>query len=336
MAPSAANLKKQSSSIKGGGRVDLPDDVQNAVIDLLRQRRSSKHPLLPADPSIGSDVLSSSTASQSQHKLSHARKSFVKKLVESRQRHLLSLQFNQTSLRDSTGDTQGPAATSSSLTGNGNRQSSKVPSKSATTSSSKNQSSRVRFELMEAVYKKPTAWKPGSTKKTVVLDRSTDIDSLLKMSKDKLKMKKKAVRCFFKDKKVEIELETDLQGVKDGSILYVTSQPSIASATPDDENDNVDTTNNPTTAKEEEIVVDPLDAVKSVYASRKRTQRQQAPLGPPVVFEDHLANLPELPTERAQLPAAAFRTKVLHAMDKARVVIICGATGCVSMNKQNG
>ena len=49
---------------------------------------------------------------------------------------------------------------------------------------------------------------------------------------------------------------------------------------------------------------------------------------PQVKYLDRPRDLPPLPHSRAQLPAASFRSEILSALDRSRVVIICGTTGC--------
>jgi ATP-dependent RNA helicase DHX57 len=291
--------KDKPASIKGGGRVDLSPELEDAIVDLLMTRRDSKHPLLPHKSPVDEKACSS-TSSDETHSKGHNRRKFLKRLIASHERHTLSLRLNQVSLTE---ENSAKSTKTAPATGNNKM----APSSSG---------GKVRVDLVEAVYKSPDKWKAGSSKKTIVLERSTQIEGLLKQSKDKLKMKKKALRCFYVDRKIELELTNNLEGIQDGSIIYVTSQPVVEkeeTATKDDDDD---------------VLPDPLDIVKQVYANRRQQKRSRAALKPPILCVEHFDKLPELPIYRANLPAANFRTEILSALDLSRILIICGATGC--------
>ena len=133
---------------------------------------------------------------------------------------------------------------------------------------------KVRVDLVEAIYKCQNKWKAGSIRKTVVFERSTTIDSVLKQAKDKLKLKKMVVRCFYVDGKVELDLTYNLlEGVEDGSILYVSSQQPAQTLKEGITNESSD-----------DSIPDPLLMVKQVYASRLlRTRRSRTVVALPQV-----------------------------------------------------
>lgn len=194
-------------------------------------------------------------------------------------------------------------------------------------------------------------WRDGSVRKTLVLARSTPLTDLLKTSKAKLNMKKKPVRSFYVDPRTsfEVDLATDLAGMEDDSVVYVTSHAVEAesfkggSEGKDKDDASRELGND---------LMDPLEPVKEAYAERKarRARKRRRPLsggnvtegvaeqapatavgsvprGHPT-FADHLDNLEPLPPARAALPAAAYRRELLTSLDSSRVVVICGATGC--------
>ena len=274
----------------------LTSDLEFAIIDLLWKRRDPKRPLVPRSKSF-SDGDQDNVSSE--HDDAHRRRTFLKRLVTDHERHVLSLRLNQVSLR---AEESRPVQSSREDTGQ-------------PMSKAKAQGGKVRLELVEAIYKCQDKWKAGPTRKTVVFERSTAIDTILKQAKEKLKLKKKVVRCFYVDGKHELDLTKNLEGVEDGSILYVSShQPSLKEDTITVEH-NCDSS------------PDPLLMVKQVYASRPRVYSSRSLLSQ----SQHLdtpRELPSLPDFRAQLPAANFRSEILSALDQSRVVIICGATGC--------
>ncbi|KAI2503246.1 helicase [Fragilaria crotonensis] len=286
-----------SASIKGGGRVALTSDLEDAIVDLLWKRRDPKRPLVSRSKSFSDDGDQGSVSSD--HDDAHRRRTFLKRLVTDHERHVLSLRLNQVSLR---------SEESTQVLSN-SKDSKQTMSKPNTPGG------KVRLELVEAMYKCQEKWNAGPTRKTVVFERSTAIDAVLKQAKEKLKLKKKAVRCFYVDRKHEIDLTKNLEGVEDGSILYVsTHQPTPKKEIIIDE-------------QNDDSFPDPLLMVKQVYASRTRVFRCRAPLSLRQ-SSGHVRELPPLPEFRAQLPAANFRSEILSALDQSRVVIICGATGC--------
>lgn len=209
----------------------------------------------------------------------------------------------------------------------------------------------MRLDIVEAVYKKGSddneSWKPGSIKKTLVLERCTTVDEVLKLAQAKLKLKKKPNRVFCvqqekkKKKQLEIPLTTNLAGLSDGATIFVSIVPIKAEKTktaahrtskdahfPPDE--DIDDANDSSGVA---LPIDPLEAAKEAYALKEQSRSSgnshtTGTFKERVAFTPHLDQLCPLTAERDQLPAASFRRDILEAMDKSRVVIICGETGC--------
>ena len=87
------------SSIKGGGRAKLSEENQNAIIDLLRDLRDAKDPLLPRKRARGESTATSGDTKKelSDHDLKKERRRFIKKLVERHERVALSKRLNAAS-----------------------------------------------------------------------------------------------------------------------------------------------------------------------------------------------------------------------------------------------
>ena len=381
------------SSIKGGGRAKLSEENQHAIIDLLRDLRDPKDPLLPRKRVRGEGIATDSSDTKdkelSEHDLKKERKRFLKKLVERHERVALSKRLNAASASAAVAAAPQDASSAEVVDTSEQMQSlaleddAKAPQAGINTDDTE-VSEKVRIVLVEAIYpsdkgkasskdkkdkkkdskskddkknkksskkeKSPShAWKEGSTRKTMVLKRSDPVKELLKQAKSKLNMKKKAVRCFYVDNKskLKIDLETNLAGLEDGSVVYVTSHSAEANADKKKkEKDDNECEDDAVDQEDEAIdVPDPLEPVKRAYAERKmrrsmrRSQRgkksdrkdgqdARGSLAEHPVFADHLDKLEELPPARAELPAASYRTKILSVLDSSRVVVICGATGC--------
>jgi len=378
------------SSIKGGGRAKLSEENQNAIIDLLRDLRDPKDPLLPRrrkrtrDESAAAD--SDDEKQLSDHDLKKERRRFVKKLIERHERVALSKRLNAASgsasasaaaaLQDAPLTNQFAQADMSEQM----QSLALVETRADPQATDAGISDKVRIVLVEAIYssdkgkasskdkdkkkdRKPKddddkkkkskkeksashPWKGGSTRKTMVLKRSTPVKELLKQAKSKLNMKKKAVRCFYVDakSKLEINLETNLAGLEDGAVVYVTSHV-VAGVNVEKKKGSDECEDDTADQEDEAIEADPLEPVKRAYAERKirrlrrrshRGKKSVSKNGQSVrgssaehpVFADHLDKLEELTPAREELPAASYRNKVLCALDTSRVVVICGATGC--------
>ena len=262
------------SSIKGGGRAKLSEENQHAIIDLLRDLRDPKDPLLPRKRVRGEGAAADSSDNKdkdlSEHDLKKERKRFLKKLVERHERVALSKRLNAASAAVSAAPQDAPSAEVADMSEQMQSLALDVDAKApqaGNDTGGAEVSEKVRIVLVEAIYpsdkgkasskdkkdkkkdskskddkknkkssKKNKAalhpWKEGSTRKTMVLKRSDPVKELLKQAKSKLNMKKKAVRCFYVDtkSKLEIDLATNLAGLEDGSVVYVTSHVAEASA----------------------------------------------------------------------------------------------------------
>ena len=289
------------SSIKGGGRAKLSEENQNAIIDLLRDLRDAKDPLLPRKRARDESAATSGDKVKelSDHDLKKERKRFVKKLVERHERVALSKRLNAASaatpqdapLTDQLAEpTPDMSEQMQSLNLDANPDARQVGS-----STGGDVSGKVRIILVEAVFsskdkkkakdkedkekkkksKKDKSsshpWKEGSTRKTMVLKRSTPVKEVLKQAKSKLNMKKKAVRCFFVDgkSKLEIDLEVNLTGLEDGAVVYVTSHVVDASTDASQKGDDECADNAAEQDDEANDVPDPLEPVKRAYVERK-------------------------------------------------------------------
>ena len=302
-----------SQNIKGGGRTCLSEDSENALIDCLMQRRLPRY--------------SSSSSGLKSHALQRERKRFVKKLVASYERQQVHEDINQHHQR--TISTKKALVKNSIID-----HSSDAPPLTDDTGSSK-----VRFELREAMFtlnkegRASNDFKTGP-KKLMVLPRATTVPELLTLAKMKLLMKKNPVRIFVSvlgKTNQQVDLQHNLVGLRDGSILYVTTS-ALGS-----ENGVTDSTEGPVDSDNEECQdsLDPLEAVKQVYAqhhSRSRLARRGPPsISLPVehpIFSNHFEKLGLLSPSCAQLPAANSRRDILKAIEKHQVVVICGETGC--------
>lgn len=115
-------------------------------------------------------------------------------------------------------------------------------------------------------------------------------------------------------------MTNNLEGLTDGSTLFVTSQPAadvVQKATDEPDQDADDSP-----------LPDPREAVKEVYRQRSHQRRRPWHKHIEEVALLSACELPPLPELRAQLPAAGYRQDILKALDASRVLIISGATGC--------
>jgi ATP-dependent RNA helicase DHX57 len=264
----------------------------------LIARRRIDQPLWPRESIVSSEDL---LESSSDHDIAYIRRKFLRRLIVCYDKHNLSLRLNGKSLRK------------------GEELSNSI-SNDVYDDKTMSKKTRVRFDIKEAIYKTPKKWKEGSIKKTLVLSRLTDIDTLLKQAKDKLRMKKKAIRCFYQDRSnLELELIHNLEGLEDGAILYVTSQPRIG-------NDCGDTSEE--AIIEDNDIPDALEMVKLVYR-KLSAQSSQKLLQLQISNQDSMVKeLPTLPSFREELPIYSYRRKILTTIARCRVTVICGATGC--------
>ena len=276
----------------------------------------------------------------SEHARKREHKRFVKKLVTCHERRALAKKLNVVVDDNSESDNKKGA------------QAKIVEQKNQSSNDEPATHKKVRIELCEAIFKeskssnkkggksssKDNTTKSGDfkvgAKKIMVFSQSASVEDVLKEAKSKLRMKKKPTRCFVVSKKISMDL-VNLRGIEDGDKVYVTSQEENEAQDKkckgkvteeedgdDDENDENDN----------DIIVDPLDAVKEAYVRRKRRWNSTATAARAVIehpkFQNFFHQLPPLSPERAQLPAASCREKILEELDNNRVLVVCGATGC--------
>ena len=369
------------STIKGGGRAELSSEAEESIISLLYDLRDTKNPLLPKtttedgkddkdDKNTNSTTSTNTNTTKlyldlSDHDKKKERKRFLKKLLLRHNQLLLSNKLNNQT--HSSSDTHIPNTNINAT--------SQIATQSAASNPTSN--GKVRIEIVEAIFKERKddkknndpktkenkqkksskkdkdkkgpatgtsawAWKEGSTRKTMVVPRTTTAKELLTQCKTKLQMKKKPVRLFFveRDTKLEMDLMHDLSGLDDGSVVYATSFVPPKKEQ-DKDKDDADVNVNDADAdeneneKEQEILVDPLDDIKKTYRMRRRRKgatwvdAKPLPMNerlPP--FSGSLDRLEPLSEARAKLPAAAYRSDILTALDSSRVIVISGATGC--------
>jgi hypothetical protein len=295
------------SHIKGGGRAQFSEEVEEALTSVLLALR---------EPHI-------KITSEHDRKREHRR--FLRKLKDRQERQALTRKVNpgqSNKASDSTTLAQVMALSQQGAKPVEHR--------------------KVRMELVEAVFGSSKECKKGGTKsssnpsvcfqdgakKTLVFAASTSVENVMKEAHTKLRMKKKPVRCFVVQDNIAVDLVGDLRGIKDGDKVYVTYHQEQAkrAAVPEEENqlhwgspDNYE--------------FDPLAAVKEAYRRNKRRQRSPRqtsriiPLKHPD-FTSYREQLIALPCERANLPAAPCRDIILDALSTKRVMIVCGETGC--------
>ena len=315
-----------SQTIKGGGRTCLSAASENALIDCLMNRRRPRPSAV--DPGENDDDKNNSSRVHQSHALQRERKRFVKKLVASYDRQQVHKQINHHHRDQRTRSTNQALVKNSSI-----NHCSEAPPLVDDVGSSK-----VRFELSEAIFTlnkegQASTFKTGP-KKLMVLPRSTTVSELLSVAKNKLHMKKTPVRIFMVvlgNTKQHVDLQHGLFGLRDGSVLHVTSS-ALGS-----EKGGTDSTEGPVDSDNEECQdgVDPLEAVKQVYAQH-HSQSRLVRRGPPSIslpmehptFSNHFEKLGPLTSSCAQLPAAHSRHDTLKAIEKHQVVVICGETGC--------
>ena len=311
------------SNIKGGGRAILSDEVEEAIVSFLMSRRDNNKELPTSD-----------------HSRKREHKRFVKQLVETYERNRLMNKFNNKSKGKDDDEKKTTVATTTKTTGN-----KKTTSNGGGTKKGRNDGGKVRVTLVEAIYGKGNKkkgvgikeFKEGQ-KKLLVFPRSSSIESIMKEGQTKLRMKKKPVRCFVVENKMEVNLMGDLSGVSDGATIYVTSQQEdeVVKKKKEGDEQKEEASALPGGEQLAEDMVDPLHRVKLAYLQRDRRQPKtkvrgtatRQPLQPHPEFDQHFDKLDELSEERSVLPAAACRKTILEIVQKNRVVVICGMTGC--------
>jgi len=327
------------SAIKGGGRATISSKIEDEIISLLYDVRDRNNPLLSKEVVSDPDAPTNSFNDLSDHDKKKERKRFLKKLLKCHKQLQLSNRLNRRAI-----DGEATISTPSSVIS---------PSASTPAVQTHEQNKgKVRIDIVEAIFKKEDtkkktkksskssssskpsrkkSWIDGSTRKTIVLPRSTSVKDLLKQCKAKLNMKK-PTRVFFVDgnSKLEMDLIHDLSGLQDGDVVYATSDAKKKKDAPEGGNNKQEQS---TDDKSEAVVVqeDPLVAVKKAYRNRTRNIRstKHIPSNERLLpFQSFLQKLEPLSEPRTKLPAAAYREEILSSLDKSRVLIVCGATGC--------
>mmetsp|Transcript_21322 Transcript_21322/g.29889 ORF Transcript_21322/g.29889 Transcript_21322/m.29889 type:complete len:1175 (+) Transcript_21322:40-3564(+) len=349
MSGEKLSKKTTSSSIKGGGNALLTPDVEEAILSLLYNARDSNNPLLPREKGCESKCLEDFNAQERKKE----GKRFLKNLAKCHDKMILTKRINETSSDVSQHITLGEDTKTSAL---GRAECNSSSRKNLTPSKS---SGKVRITIVEALYpkncvekknqrqkleekplkqnsnsddkknRKGKAWKEGSLRKTLVLPRKTSVKELLVTSMTKLRSKKKFVRCFYRDGKLEIDLIEDLSGLNDGSTIYLTSH----GHDDDLENQNLRSQGSKVTKdmvnENEGNIIYQLDLVKTIYDQNRHNKSKELVQSPLSIlkFSSHIENLPQLSTARKDLPASQSRNKILTTLDNSRIVIISGATG---------
>jgi len=299
-----------SSNIKGGGRAVISQESQKALIDLLWCLDESN---------------SDDKKEPSKHDKKRLEKKFVKSLVQRHHKRQFQQKFNSSVSKP----TKEKAERGDHLVG---PQSTQNPS-----------SQNVRVELVEAIFltneekkkkKKKNKEDPkkkrkqkGSEfrvgcKKVVVMPRTTTISELLKQSKIKLKLKKKPLRVFLQTADSAVfDLEQDLAGIDDGSVLYVSATPS----TKENESSSISSNDmeHQNISKDENF--DPLDSVKSAYKQQELYRQQKQHERVDEIVDEHRRE--KHAQTRSKLPVAFRKQHILDTIGKNQVVVLSGATG---------
>lgn len=345
-----------STKIKGGGRAILSKESQNSLIDLLFS-------LETAHPDNDGRQSSSSLSDASNHDRKHLQKKFVKKLVRRHERKILREQFNVNGGSE--------RASVEETTGRSSRDVSAGPSDMSISTSAAASGGNVRIELAEAIFTTNNDKSSGSkkksikkdtkkdkdknsksskkkkkdnedplfkvgTKKVMVLPRSTSITNLLKQSKSKLKMKKNPVRAFVQTDSggsdALFDLEQDLSGVVDGTVVYVTLTPKSDNDDDDASSKHEEGTDDYGEEDDSKGSTDALlDSIKLAYKQQRshrnslqQSQQQQLQR----VAEVIETKKQQIQLEsRQRLPVAAYKQQVLDIIHENQVVVLSGATG---------
>lgn len=350
---SGPNVTCQMSNIKGGGRAQLTNEAEESIIALLYDVRDHDNPLRLRSSTQRRKILVRFN-DLSDHDKKKERRRFCKKLLKCHNQVVLTNKLNNAPLVE--GEDGGNVSSQNQQLVAALSSSSQQHQSSSSSSDAAGATGKVRIELVEAVYKaakkiskkdsekeskkesKKKSWKEGSTRKTLVLPKSTLAKELAALCKTKLKMKT-TTRLFVldKDSKLEIDLTHDLSGLNDGSVVYATSYtlppPSKV----------VNLKEIPAEVSEEQqpkddIIFDPLESVKQAYkmhnrrGAGKESAKNIIPDKRPS-FSSALDKLEPLSQARSQLPAAEFRSEILASLDSTNVIIISGATGCGKVSK---
>lgn len=313
------------SQIKGGGQAVMSDASQQAIISLLMRLRGTP------------DVVDDDSKDERSRKREERR--FVKKLVDDFERDRLARRYNLATLDSAESKTGGigTATTTGEIS---------IAGRASAAAEGK-----VRVELVEAIEKKGSTSKNDSkgkkkkdpsdasqssnfkegTRRVVVFKRSTSVLDLCKQGQSKLRMKKKPARAFLIVKETVkttiVDLETDLSGVEDGTLIYLTSTPKTTLQPEENQVNDEETT------RDNEPKADPLEQVKEAYIQYDRQRRREWQSNSRLSKADVAKTVGISPSKaiveaRAKLPAASYRTKVLDSIRSCPVTVVFGSTGC--------
>eukprot|EP00986_Skeletonema_menzelii_P013094 scaffold7435_cov74-Skeletonema_menzelii.AAC.10 len=353
-----------STKIKGGGRAILSKQSQHSLIDLLFSLEETT-----AHHQDGRQSSTCSLSDASQHDRKQLQKKFVKRLVRRHEQRVLREQFNvvvdgtrrservvlkeETTMDRSSGHVAAglsdmSISTSSASSGGGGNvrielaeaifASNDESSNSKKSSKKESKKDKDKTSKKKKRKDKEDLFKIG-TKKVVVLPRSTSISNVLKQSKSKLKLKKNPVRAFVQTDSgggdILFDLEHDLSGIVDGTVVYVTLTPkpnnndedestqnSNSGDANDDEEDDDDTKDNTDAL---------LDSIKLAYKqqqSHRNSLHQSSQQQLERVAEVIDTKKQQIQLESRQcLPVAAYKQQILDTIHQNQVVVLSGATG---------
>ncbi|KAL7438158.1 hypothetical protein ACHAXM_008046 [Skeletonema potamos] len=354
-----------SNKIKGGGRAILSKESQHSLIDLLFSLETAD----ADDFDDGGETRSLSDASK--HNRKQLQKKFLKRLVRRHERRVLREQFNNnvrgnkcggspvvaegSTSRDVARGMSGMSLSVATAASGGNVRIELAEAifttneKGSCGSSSNNKkSSKKDSEDKDKSSKNKTnkdnndgLFKIG-TKKVLVLPRSTSMTDLLKQSKSKLKLKKNPVRIFIQtdssggDTSLLFDLEHDLSGVDDGTVVYVTLTPKATT-----DNDDDDSKNNCGEGGDNDDDGDDdsndklLDSIKLAY-KQQQSHRNSLHQSRQLQLQLQLQRVNEIIDEkkrqihlegRQRLPVTAYKQQILDIIQQNQVVVLSGATG---------
>lgn len=339
-----------SSKIKGGGRAILSCESQQSLIDLLY---SLEEP--PQDVTDDYNDNSDDRRRQHEKKEQLQKKKFVKRLVRRHELRQLRQQYHATAASnvDATED-------ATSITKVRKEMSSISLSTPTAAAAATTSSPNVRIELAEAIFitnddkqkkksnkkeskKKDDKRKNKKTKKdddgfkigakkVAVLSRSTTIKDLLKQSKSKLKLKKSPIRAFVQpnaNSSLLFDLEHDLSGVTDGTVVYITvTAKSIHDDDHDDDKGKHDEDDQGDEIEDDDDTDKVLNSIKLAYKKQQSYRNLQ--------YQSRLQRINEIVDEtrrqsqlvgRQRLPVASYKQQIIDIIQHNQVVVLSGATG---------
>ncbi|KAL7456499.1 hypothetical protein ACHAWC_007988 [Mediolabrus comicus] len=342
-----------SSKIKGGGRAILSSESQQSLIDLLYSLEEQPQDGVTDDNNDNSD----DRRRQHEKKEQLQKKKFVKRLVRRHELRQLRQQYHATAASNVVDDASNDTTSITKVRKEMSSISLSTPTAAATITSSPN----VRIELAEAIFitnddkqkkksnKKESKKKDDKkknkkkdddgnvalfkigAKKVAVLSRSTTIKDLLKQSKSKLKLKKSPIRAFVQpnnnDSSLLFDLEHDLSGVVDGTVVYVTvTAKSIHDDVDHDDKDEGGHSNDEGEYDDDMDKV--LNSIKLAYKKQQSYRNSQ--------YQSRLQRVNEIVDEtrrqsqlvgRQRLPVASYKQQIIDVIQQNQVVVLSGATG---------